>query len=149
MKHLWSIYLAPSEVVEGTEVFDMLQRFPTPANHDATNYIFVATHPGAVNPITVSDFEYEDIDQLVALIAKELFATDRSRAIHLSKSEASMLHKHPAWKLWCGNYTDQEDPKAALEADHEAVFKVGVDRRKGIDTLVEQSKAELKAAFGA
>lgn len=140
---MWSIYLKPKVLVEGTEVYAMLQEFKHAANHDSSNYIFVDTHPEAVNPVLVSEFEYETTDELVQLLVKELFATDRSRAIHLSKNEASTLHKHPAWKLWCGNYEQWED----LEVDHKKVFGVGVDGRKALDTLKAEARENLKATL--
>ena len=145
---MWSIYLKPSVLIEESEVAEMLQRFPHAANHDPSNYIFVSTHPNAVNPVLVSEFVDADGEQLsgdalVAAIAVELFADNRSRAIHLSKSNAIALHAHPAWQLWCGNYEDKD----SLEADHEKVFGAGVDRRKTLDSLVDESRIELKGAF--
>ncbi len=144
---MWAIYLKPEgEPVEGTEVYDMLQRFPHAACHDDTNYIFVAEHPSPVNPIRLSDvpgyFEMGSTEKVQA-IAIMLFSTDRTRAIHLSRGDAIQLHAQPAWKLWCGKYEDKD----LLEADHLAVFGVGVDRRKGLSTLTQEAKQTVRSVF--
>jgi hypothetical protein len=102
----------------------------------------VDTHSNALDPIDLSEAEYEDTNELVAIIASELFAEDRSKAIHLTKSQALTLYAHPAWRLWCGRY----DNKDELEADHELFFGVGVDRRKSLESLKDQVREEIRAA---
>lgn len=144
---MWSIYLKPKgEPQEGTEVHDVLQIFPKAACHDDANYIIVAEHANAVDPIRLSDIPgYTGMDdsQLVRAIAVLLFSTDRNRAIQLSKADAIRLHKQPEWRLWCGKYEDKE----TLEADYLAVFGVGVDRRKSLETLEQEAKQSISMSF--
>lgn len=135
---MWSIYLQQPEP-EG-ELADMLSRFPQAANHDATNYIFVATHTEAINPILVDELDAETTEDLVPILARLLFATDRSRAIHLTKTQTIALHAHPAWRLWCANYEDWHE----LEEDHETVFHVGVDGRRPIGELNAQARESIR-----
>ena len=135
---MWSIYLAQNE--SQGELADMLSLFPQAAIHDATNYIFVATHPKPANPIIVSELGAESTEDLVPILARLLFATDRTRAIHLTKQQAIALHSHPAWKLWCASYDDWRD----LENDYETVFHTGVDGRKPIDELNAQARESIR-----
>jgi hypothetical protein len=159
MKNLWSIYLIPEslrglvplstewknnlDLLPESEIKDRILRWPHAAQHDGLNYVFVTTHPAAFEPIDLSVAEYETVDQLIAIIANALFAEDRSKAIHLTKAQTLTLYAHPAWRLWCGRYDNDE----ALEVDHELVFGTGVDRRKSLDTLIAEARAELKAFF--
>jgi hypothetical protein len=156
---MWSIYLIPESMrgltpltdpwkealalLPDSEIKDRIIRWPQAAQHDGLNYIFVDTHSNALDPIDLSEAEYEDTNELVAIIASELFAEDRSKAIHLTKSQALTLYAHPAWRLWCGRYDNDE----ALEVDHELVFGTGVDRRKSLDTLIAEARAELQLAL--
>ncbi len=147
---LLALYLKPSVAPEtGSELHWLLSKHPKVANPDGLNYLFAEVCPFAVDPILTTDFvdgegQLLTGDALMQAVAKLLFSTDRSRAIHIPMSQARELHKHPAWALWCGKYDDSLE----LEADHELVFGVGVDRRKDLASLVEQSRTELKAAFG-
>jgi hypothetical protein len=154
---MWSIYLIPEtlrgltpltpewvEAVEGlpeSEVKYLIQKWPHAAIHDGLNYVFVTTHPAAFEPIDLSVAEYETVDQLIAIIANALFSDDRSRAIHLTKSQAVTLYAHPAWRLWCGRY----DNKDALEADHKSFFGTSIDDSKSLDTLINNAKNNLKS----
>lgn len=142
---LWTI-LHKDTVSE--EMDYLLAAHPKRACHDDINLVFVENYPEAVNPILVSDMVDEEGvqlegDDLIAAIASELFADDRTRGIQGTKGQLSQLHKSPQWRLWCGKYED----KADLEKDHEAVFSVGVDRRKSMETLVEESRVTLKAVL--
>ena len=156
---MWSIYLIPEtlrgltpltpewvDAVEGlpeSEVKYLIQKWPHAAIHDGLNYVFVTNHPAAFEPIDISVAEYETVAQLIVIIANALFSDDRSRAIHLTKSQAVTLYAHPAWRLWCGRY----DNKDELEEDHESFFGVGVDRRKSLESLKEQVREEIRAAI--
>jgi hypothetical protein len=144
-----SIYLLPDVIEEGAEVYDLKQRFKG-AEHDGVNILFADVHPNAVNPIITTSLVDEEGnpmqgDLLVAALAKILFSTDRSRAIHIPFNDAVALHKHPAWRLWCAKYEDKDE----LEKDHEKAFGVGVDRRKSLDTLKDQAREEIRAAFNS
>ena len=110
---MWSIYRKEESPVEGTELHDMLQRFPQAGTHNSNNYIFVGCHPEASDPIVVSeltDSEGERLtgDELVLALAVEMLK-DARRPIHLTKGEASALHKHPLWRLWCGTYGEERE----------------------------------------
>jgi hypothetical protein len=154
---MWSIYLIPEslrglvplstewknnlDLLPESEIKDRILRWPQAAQHDGLNYIFVDTHSNALDPIDLSEIEYETTDDLVAIIASELFAEDRSKAIHLTKSQAITLYAHPAWRLWCGRY----DNKDALEADHKSFFGTSIDDSKSLDTLINNAKNNLKS----
>jgi hypothetical protein len=124
-----------------SEIKDQILKWPNAARHDNLNFVFVSTHPEAFDPVDLSVSEYETVDQLIALIANVLFAEDRSRAIHMTKSQAIELYAHVVWRLWCGRYEDKEK----LESDHELFFGDGVDRRKSLDTLIAEAREEIKA----
>lgn len=154
---MWSIYLIPEtlrgltpltpewvDAVEGlpeSEVKYLIQKWPHAAIHDGLNYVFVTNHPAAFEPIDLSVAEYETVAQLIVIIANALFSDDRSRAIHLTKSQAVTLYAHPAWRLWCGRY----DNKDALEADHKPFFGTSIDDSKSLDTLINNAKNNLKS----
>lgn len=154
---MWSIYLIPESlrglapltvlwyealaVLPESEIKDRILRWPHAAQHDGLNYIFVDTHSNALDPIDLSEIEYETTDDLVAIIASELFAEDRSKAIHLTKSQVLTLYAHPAWRLWCGRY----DNKDALEEDHKLFFGTSIDDNRLLDTLINNAKNNLKS----
>jgi hypothetical protein len=117
----WSIYKVPSKNAGSEEVHYLKQKWPQAACHDGLNYVFVSCHPNAKDPIVISELtnihgEQLRGDYLVAAVAKLMFNTDRSRAIHLTNAEANELHQHLYWKLWCGNYETIEDFKAAYSS---------------------------------
>jgi hypothetical protein len=80
----------------------------------AGNYIFVTPCPFAVNPINIeTDFVDEDGnpltgDDLALAIASEMVKPERTRAIQMSKSTASILNRHPIWRLMVNMYGDEE-----------------------------------------
>ena len=120
---MWSMYRVSDSEIEGTEAYDMLQRFPKAGDHQSLNFIFVSTHPDTVNPFVVGDLvdgEGEKLtgDALVLEVGKELVREPRDRAIHLTKSEASSMAKSPIWRLWTKEYGDDVD---AFKADYLAV----------------------------
>ena len=57
---------------------------------------------------------------LVWALAKELNKPER-RAIHLTKAEASVLHRHPAWRICCGEYGENREQ---FKADWEYIRQV-------------------------
>ena len=108
---MWSIYI--KEVPPGSELEYMLGRFPFGGTHNSNNFIFVAVHPNAVDPLVVGDMvdaEGEPLsgNALVWALAQE-FNKPQRRAIHLTKAEASVLHRHPAWRICCGEYGENRE----------------------------------------
>ena len=120
---MWSIYRISDTLIEGHEANDMLARFPQAGDRQSSNYIFVDSHPNAVNPFIVGDLvdgEGEKLtgEALVLEVGKELAKDVRERAIHLTKSEAIELAKSPIWRLWTKEYGEDRE---AFEADYLAV----------------------------
>ena len=98
-----------------------------------------------IDPLIVDtllpDYDGESyIDSLVYALAPYLFADDRGRPIHIRKSLLSQLYRHPAYRLYCGNYETVED----LNVDYKKVFGVDVDDSKDLETLNAESRILLK-----
>ncbi len=114
---MWSIYHKEQTEIEGSEAWEMLQRFPNAGDHGSDNLIFVGTPNSPVNPILLSDLldlEGTPIsgDALAWTVAQFMGAEDRSLGIFGTKAQLSGLHKHPAWRVWCGNYENRPDFEA-------------------------------------
>jgi hypothetical protein len=148
-----ALYPTPEKVETGSNIERLFQRFPTPAIHDGYNILFAQTIEELTNgemsedsPLVIEETFVDDNgvlldDEAIALsLAKLLFEPDRP-VIYGNLGVFVALYNHPAWRLWCGKYEDKDD----LEADHESFFGVGVDRRKSLESLKEQARAELKA----
>lgn len=101
----------------------LLQKYPEASFFDAANYIFCETFKAEISnapvtevqPILLSDFvdaEGEPLtgDKLVWALAKALSVPvdQRTRPIHGSAAQMNQLHMHPAWRLWVGQYDDQQ-----------------------------------------
>lgn len=131
--------------IEGTAGYNLLNRFHDAAIHDGLNYIFADIDPTATDFILLTNLFVEDMttDEKVSVIARLLFAEDRTKPIHIEKGDCKALYAHPAWRLWCGAYEDKD----TLEADHESVFNVGVDRRKSLETLIKLAKDNIRNAL--
>jgi hypothetical protein len=119
---MWSIYLKPEKIINGSELYFMTRKFPEAACHDGENYIFVETHPKADNPILVTDLVDENGDQLVgAALGEELkyqvFIDGRTRPIHLRKEDAKLFHSLPEWQLWIGDDKDNDSETAKERVD--------------------------------
>lgn len=96
------------------EFEEQLTIWPNAANHDGTHYLFADTHPDTVNPLIVStltDSEGEPLtgDGLAWALA-QLLADENNidLVIWMTRDEATQLHKHPAWRIWCANYSDDQ-----------------------------------------
>lgn len=92
---------------------ELLARFPMAGTHNSGNYVFSIEHPNAINPIVVSellDTEGEPLtpDAMVLTLAVEMIKPERDRAIHINKSEATLLHSHAVWRLWCGQLEPEQ-----------------------------------------
>ena len=130
--------------IDGCDPF-LLDWFPTPANHDGSNYVFSRTNPKAIDTIIIDD-TLTGIELLLT-VGKAMTANIRP-PIHLEEWQASELHSTPHWALWCGRYSvddmDSVDPKVSINADHNAVYGVGVDVTKELDVLISECKAEIR-----
>jgi hypothetical protein len=109
--------------------------FPSAVCHDCTNLVFVASDP-EFDTLDLSG----EIENLLPMAASALV---NSQAITLTPSQAQALFATPHHKLWCGRYEDKE----VLEKDYEAVFGVGVDRRKTLGFLNDFARNSIVAMF--
>lgn len=95
------------------ELAYLLAKYPQPANHDQIHYIFVSEYTGedrASTPIDVDQLGLEG-DDLIWYIAK-ILATDIEAVLHLNVRTADILHRHPAWRIWCANYEERDQFKS-------------------------------------
>ena len=123
-KELCSIYEASQGLVENSECWQMLQRFPNGGMPDQANYIFAGSPNAPVNPFLISDLVDEEGvklegDAFVLAVGKELAGEDRSRGLLGDKQDIITLSHSPIWKLWQSQY--DEESRAAFEADYLAV----------------------------
>ena len=123
---MWSIYLKPGTILEGSEIHDLLQRFPQAANQDGENYIFVTTHENVNNPILSSDLVDKNGDNLTGVelaqeIKYQVLLDDRVRPIHLEKKDASRFYHLSEWRLWLG-LEDIEDSTEKYALLYESTF---------------------------
>ena len=131
------------------EVYRLLLMFPEAAD-DGGNYAFASTLPDAANPIFISEFADENGNKLAGMsliqaTGKEMIKSDRSRAIHCTKSDVAMLTESSVWKLWAKLIDDKNE----LEAAHEEVFNEGVDRKKSIESLKREAAKKIKSSLEA
>ena len=89
MKH-WSAYLKDTD---STELADMLQRFPTPAEY-STFYLFVDTHPNPIDAIDATQTNAEGepeytIEQLIALIDTHT----GPGAVHVTRGQSQEIYR--------------------------------------------------------
>lgn len=83
-----------------------------------------------------------EVEGLLAFVGTFLSSGD-DRLLIAERSQYRQLFNTPHWRLWCSKYQDWRE----LEKDHEQVFGVGVDGRKPLEVLIEESKTAVKALF--
>ncbi|GEM_PF-5239198 len=123
-KELCSIYDAEQGIIEDSECYQLLQRFPKGGMPDQANYIFAGSLAEPLNPFLISDLvDAEGVklegDAFVLAVGKELATDGREHGILGDKNDIISLSHHPVWKLWQKQYAD--DNRAAFEADYLAV----------------------------
>jgi hypothetical protein len=150
MSKICTLIAIPSEIIEGSTYDILNKRWPNAACHDGINKIFNGNDGVSDTTFIVSE-EFEQLEgepdylgRLVVLLSPYLFAEDRIQPIHITKPIMSQLYRHPAYRLFCGNYSTFEE----LNADHMAVFGTEADESLTLDELRGLSRAELEAAFG-
>ncbi|MGB2220831.1 hypothetical protein [Neptunomonas sp.] len=123
---MWSMYKKSQTEVEDSEAWQLAQIYPNAACHDGTNVVFVTALPDAVDPYVLP--ETESISDMVMLAAAYLFQ-EQEHGLHLTKAQAKRLFNHPAHRLWCARY--EEDQQALFESDYNAnrnyALSVGLD----------------------
>jgi len=101
------------------ELQDMLERYPQAANHDQMHYVFADSHADTVNPFLIGSLELEG-DTLAWALAKILCdPANVDLVIWGAKAEVSWLNKHPAWRIWCAKYSD--DQREQFKSDWEYI----------------------------
>ena len=123
-KELCSIYDAEQGIIENSECWQLLQRFPRGGMPDQANYIFAGSLDEPLNPFLISNLvDAEGLklegDAFVLAAGKELSKDGREHGILGDKNDIITLSHHPIWKLWQKHY--DEDNRAAFEADYLAV----------------------------
>ena len=114
-----SIYKTEQTLIENSEAWQLLQQFPHAISHDTTNTVFRLELPNAVNPYVLPETNEAgdplSIDQVAVLAAVWLYGQS-DKAMHLTKNQALSLFQHPAHKLWCAKYED--DQRDQFESDY-------------------------------
>lgn len=119
---MWSIYKSSQKEIEGSEAWELSQQFPYAVSHDITNTVFVKALPDAVDPFILpselpNGEPLSDDDQAV-IAAKWLFL-QTDKALWLTKTQALMLFEHPAHRLWCAKYDEEQSEQ--FESDYNYV----------------------------
>ena len=103
---------------ENSLASSLLKRFPHAAIHDGVHYVFadVSAIEDAIDINELVDEEGNKLegDSLAWAIAK-ILAADDSSVLHMNRSDVQLLHNHPAWRIWCANYS--EDDIGKFESD--------------------------------
>jgi len=140
----------PSEIIEGSTYDILNKRWPQAACHDGINKVFNG-YDGSADTYLIVDDEFKAIEgeddyigRLVLLLAPMLFDEDRLQPIHILKPIMSQLFRHPAYRLFCGNYETVDE----LAVDYFIVFGVPVDDSKDLETLNAESRVLLKQVIG-
>ena len=123
-KELCSIYDAEQGIIENSECWQLLQRFPKGGMPDQANYIFAGSLEEPINPFLISELVDEEGlklegDAFVLAVGKELSKDGRTHGILGDKNDIISLSKSPIWLIWQKHYDD--DNRAAFEADYLAV----------------------------
>jgi len=123
-RELCSIYDAEQGIIEESECWQLLQRFPKGGMPDQANYIFAGSLDEPVNPFLISNLvDAEGVklegDAFVLAVGKELAKDGRAHGILGDKNDIVSLSKSPIWRLWQKQY--DADNRAAFEADYLAV----------------------------
>lgn len=91
---------------------ELIDRNKSAAIHDGKHYAFAEAPEieGAIDLNALVDEEGIKLttDALVWLIAKD-WATDEEDSIfQCTLNQSDRLYKHPAWQIWCGNYSEED-----------------------------------------
>lgn len=139
----------------------LLQKYPQASFFDKINYIFCETFsiemvPAELQssivqptPILLSDFVDADGAQLqgdarVWALAQTLAlpSAQRYQPIHADRYVLNELHKHPAWRLWVGQYDDQVQFRSDID------YVTGMIEAAGmVDTLVAWTAATTDITY--
>lgn len=104
------------------ELEALLARHPQPAHHDQVHYIFASSYTGKDRtsvPIGVDSLGLYG-DALAWYIAK-IITTDVDAVLELHVRTVDELHRHPAWRIWCANYTEDEEGRKQFKEDWEYI----------------------------
>ncbi|WP_028470053.1 hypothetical protein [Neptunomonas japonica] len=116
---IWSIYKTSQLFIEGSEAWRLAQQYPHAVCHDTTNTVFITSLSNAVSPYVLPEVDLSEealsIDQQAVLAAVWLYSHTEN-AMHLTKQQAINLFSHPAHRLWCAIY--EEDQHEQFEADY-------------------------------
>jgi len=119
---MWSIYKTEQRSIEGSEAWELSKRFPFAGSHDGVNTVFVSTLHSAVDPFILPselpNGEPLSNDDQAVIAAKWLFLQS-DKSLWLTKAQALMLFDHPAHRLWCAKYDD--DQSEQFENDYNYV----------------------------
>ena len=123
---MWSIYKKSQTMVEDSEAWQLAQIYPSAACHDGVNVVFVSSHPDPVDAYALPE---TDSDSELVMLASAYLFKESEHAMLLTKAQAKRLFNHPAHRLWCARY--EEDQQALFESDYNAnrnyALSVGLD----------------------
>lgn len=103
----WSIYKNDQILIEGSEAWQLAQKYPNAGSHDGTNTVFVEALDNPTNAFILPSVDEAgeplSADQQALLAAQWLYS-ESARGMLLTQSQAEMLYTHPTHRLWCANY---------------------------------------------
>lgn len=103
----WSLQLNPEAGQESEAWLAQKSRWPG-ACHDGVNTLFSDTSELETDAILIERNEDETDDQLAWRLAQILVQPNRP-PLHMNGSTWDLLYRHPAYRLYVGQYEDAED----------------------------------------
>ncbi|MDO6466801.1 hypothetical protein Q4498_01645 [Neptunomonas phycophila] len=118
---LWCMYKITDESEEASA---LRAKHQNAVSHDGTNNLFVSLPENTGGMYTLPD---SDLTSMVLSAAAHLYSG--SGGMVLTRAQAESLFRHPAHRLWCASY--EEDQMDLFESDYNAnrnyALSVGLD----------------------
>ena len=88
--YIWSLYKIGSALVEDSEAWTLLQRFPHAGPHDSGSYFFVSSLTNAVDPLVIDNSQ--PVEDMVKQAKDAIKDPSQVNAVWLTKSEAVFVY---------------------------------------------------------
>lgn len=94
------------------------EKWPESPVHDGLHILFADTHNDA-DPIYISDLTNDHNKDSIAWAIAKLLVDPENIDVVLCGAYAQFneLHRHPAWRIWCGNYDIETDGRELFVSD--------------------------------
>lgn len=121
MNSIWCMYKV-SDTSE--EAIGLREKHPNAVCHDGVNNLFVSLPDNTKGMHVLPE---GDVNSMVLAASQYLYS--ESGGMILTREQAGLLFNHPAHRLWCARY--EEDQQALFESDYNAnrnyALSIGLD----------------------